>query len=141
MITNKQIKTIQTIFSSEKKLDRDERLAYISGFFQQDIKSLKDLTKIQAIHLTRHLNGEETKQFQFYAYFDANNPQHKALLARCHELGWVQDDKPHLVDLNCLGGWLISKRSPVKKALLDMSHKEVSKIIFAIENMIKSKYK
>ncbi|MFJ1366646.1 hypothetical protein ACILDU_09420 [Capnocytophaga canimorsus] len=53
----------------------------------------------------------------------------------------MQDDKPHLVDLNRLGVWLISKRSPVKKALQDMSHKEVSKIIFAIENMIKGKYK
>ncbi|MFJ1412474.1 hypothetical protein [Capnocytophaga canimorsus] len=141
MITTDQIKTIQTIFSSKKKLDRDERLAYISGFFQQDIKSLKDLTKIQAIHLTRHLNGEETKQFQIYAYFDTQNPQHRALLARCHELGWVQEENPNFVDLNRLGGWLISKRSPVKKALQDMSHKEVSKIIFAIENMIKGKYK
>lgn len=140
-ITTDQIKIIQTIFS-KKKLDRDERLAYISGFFQQDVKSLKDLTKIQAIHLTRHLNGEQTEPFQIYAYFNAQNPQHRALLARCYELGWVvSHDGRVIADLNKLGSWLISKRSPVKKALMDMSHKEVSKVIFAVENMTRGKYK
>lgn len=139
MITTDQIKTIQTLLH-KRFTDRQERLEFLSEFFTVEIKSTKDLTKTQATHLIRYLNGEKITPFQIYAYFDAQNPQHRALLARCHELGWVKGHK-RFVDLNRLGAWLISKRSPVKKALMDMNKQEISKVIFAIENMIKSKYK
>ncbi len=140
MITTDQIRIIQTLLN-KRFSERQERLEFLSNFFGMEIKSTKDLTKTQATYLIRYLNGEKITPFQIYAYFDRQNSQHRALLARCHELGWVQDENPNFVDLNRLGSWLISKRSPVKKALQDMSHKEVSKVIYAIENMIKSKYK
>ncbi|MDO4783120.1 MAG: hypothetical protein Q4A09_07890 [Capnocytophaga felis] len=139
MITTDQIKIIQTILN-KRFTDRQERLDFLSDFFGTEIKSTKDLSEKQAFQLIRYLKEGKTIDNAFFARFDTQNPQHRALLARCHELGWVQEENPNFVDLNRLGGWLISKRSPVKKALQDMSHKELSKVIFAIENMIKSKY-
>lgn len=144
-ITNEQLKVIQTLLNKRFN-DRQERLDFLSDFFGMEIKSTKELTEKQAFILIRHLKSPSPSGrdlgWGFYARFDVQNPQHKALLARCHELGWVVSHDGRVVaDLNKLGGWLISKRSPVKKALMEMSHKEVSKIIFAIENMIKSKYK
>ncbi|WP_392419386.1 hypothetical protein ACF3OE_06425 [Capnocytophaga canis] len=144
MITTDQIRIIQTLLN-KRFSEREERLEFLSDFFGMQIKSTKDLSEKQAFILIRHLKSPSPSGrdlgWGFYARFDTQNPQHRALLARCHELGWVQDDNPNFVDLNRLGAWLISKRSPVKKALQDMSHKEVSKVIYAIENMIKSKYK
>ncbi|MFJ1474060.1 hypothetical protein ACILE9_07320 [Capnocytophaga cynodegmi] len=139
MITTDQIKIIQTLLN-KRFTDRQERLDFLSEFFVIEIKSTKDLSEKQAFQLIRFLKEGKTIDNAFFARFDTQNPQHRALLARCHELGWVQDENPNFVDLNRLGSWLISKRSPVKKALMEMSHKEVSKVIFAIENMIKSKY-
>lgn len=143
MITNKQLKIIQTLLN-KRFTDRQERLDFLSEFFAIEIKSTKDLSEKQAFILIRHLKSPSPSGrdlgWGFFARFDTQNPQHRTLLARCHELGWVQDENPNFVDLNRLGSWLISKRSPVKKALMEMSHKEVSKVIFAIENMIKSKY-
>ena len=139
MITNKQLKIIQTLLN-KRFTDRQERLDFLSEFFAIEIKSTKDLSEKQAFQLIIFLKEGKTIDNAFFARFDTQNPQHRTLLARCHELGWVQEDNPNFVDLNRLGAWLISKRSPVKKALMEMSHKEVSKVIFAIENMIKSKY-
>ena len=141
MITPDQIKIIQTLLN-KRFSERQERLEFLSDFFGVEIKSTKDLTEKQAFQLIRYLKEGKTIDNAFFARFDAQNPQHRALLARCHELGWVVSHDGRVIpDLNKLGAWLISKRSPVKKALMDMSHKEVSKVIFAIENMIKGKYK
>ena len=142
MITPDQIKIIQTILN-KRFSDRQERLEFLSDFFGMEIKSTKDLSEKQAFQLIRYLKEGKTIDNAFFARFDAQNPQHRALLARCHELGWVSvaPTGKVLPDLNKLGSWLISKRSPVKKSLQEMSHKEVSKVIYAIENMIKGKYK
>lgn len=142
MITKQQLKIIQTLLN-KRFTDRQERLEFISDFFGMEIKSTKDLTEKQAFQLIRFLKEGKTIDNAFFARFDPNNSQHLTVLARCHELGWVTlaVGGKIVADLNRLGSWLISKRSPVKKALMDMSHKEVSKVIFAIESMIKSKYK
>ncbi len=140
MITNEQLKIIQTLLN-KRFTDRQERLDFLSDFFAVEIKSTKDLTEKQAFQLIRYLKEGKAIDNAFFARFDAQNPQHKALLARCHELGWVQSENPNFVDLNRLGAFLISKKSPVKKALLDMSSKEVSRIIYVLEKIIKEKYK
>lgn len=142
MITAQQLKIIQTILH-QRYSDRRERLEFLSEFFTMEINSTKELTQKQAFELIRYLKEGKAISNDFFARFDANNPQHRTLLARCHELGWVcaAPTGKILPDLNKLGSWLISKRSPVKKALLDMSHKEISKVIFALENMIKSNIK
>lgn len=141
MITTDQIRIIQTLLN-KRFADRTERLDFVSDFFGMEVKSTKELTEKQAFQLIRYLKEGKTIDNAFFARFDPQNPQHRTVLARCHELGWVvSHDGRIIADLNRLGGWLISKKSPVKKALLDMSSKEVSKVIYVLENMLKSKYK
>lgn len=140
MITAAQLKQIQTLLN-KRFTDRQERLDFLSDFFNQEIKSTKELTEKQAFQLIRFLKEGKTIDNAFFARFDPQNTQHRTILSRCHELSWVQEENPNFVDLNRLGGFLISKYSPVKKPLLDMSHREASKIIEALENIIKSKYK
>lgn len=76
-----------------------------------------------------------------WARFDKYNSQHKTILSHCHTLGWKSEENPAFVDLNRLGGWLKSNRSPVQKPLLEMNRKELSKIIAALESMIKKQFK
>lgn len=142
MITTDQIKIIQTLLN-KRFTDRQERLEFLSDFFGMEIKSTKDLTKIQAIHLTRYLNGEKIEPFQIYAYFDAKNTQHSTILARCHELGWTTTTNSGklIPDLERLGGFLISKWSPVRKPLMQMNRKEASKIITCLTQILEKKYK
>lgn len=140
MITPLQLKTLQTLLN-KRFSDREERLDFLSDFFGMEIKSTKDLTKLQAIQLTQALKGEKVTENQSFALFDKNNSQHRTILSRCHELGWVVSQGGRVIaDLNRLGGFLISKYSPVQKALSEMTKQELSKVIFALENMLKKKY-
>lgn len=144
MITAAQLKTLQTLLN-KRFSDREERLDFLSDFFGMEIKSTKDLTEKQASILIGHLKNPSAKErnlgWGFFARFDPKNAQHRTILSRCHELSWVQQETPNLVDLDRLGGFLISKYSPVQKALSEMTKQELSKVIFALENMLKSKYK
>lgn len=139
-IQPKQIQQLQTICSS-KFHDRDERLDFMSSFFGQEINSTKDLTRIQADDLIYFMNTGNAPNNFSWGKFNKDNTQHKGVLSLCHQLGWVQEQNPAWVDINRLGSWLKSKRSPVQKPLMEMDTKEVSKIIFALEQMIKKRYK
>jgi len=76
-----------------------------------------------------------------WAFFDKNNRQHSNILSLCHQLSWVQESNPKYVDLARLSGWLKSYRCPVNKPLQQMEAKELSKIIFALEQMLTKQYK
>jgi hypothetical protein len=93
-----------------------------------------DLSMIQANDLINSLTTN-------WAFFDKNNTQHSNVLSLCHQLGWVQDANPRFVDLQRLSNWFKSFRSPVQKPLQAMEPKEVSKVIFALEQMLGKKYK
>lgn len=140
MITPLQLKTLQTLLN-KRFSDREERLDFLSDFFSVEIKSTKDLSEKQAFQLIRYLKEGKIIDNGFFARFNPQNTQHRTILSLCHELNWVQEENPHWVDLNRLGGWLISKWSPVQKALSEMTKQELSKVIFALENMLKKKYK
>lgn len=140
MITPLQLKTLQTLLN-KRFSDREARLDFLSDFFGMEIKSTKDLTEQQAFQLIRFLKEGRVAPAGSFAHFDKNNAQHRTILSLCHELGWVQEENPHWVDLDRLGGWLISKWSPVKKALSQMNKTELSKIIRALKNISNEKTK
>ena len=81
-----------------------------------------------------------------WSFFDKSNKQHMYILILCVDFGW---SKPHpkkaidVADLGALDKWLrgIHKigQSPVKKALQDMDKAELSKVIYALENMVLKK--
>lgn len=138
MITAAQLKQIQTLLN-KRFSDREERLDFLSEFFEMEIKSTKDLTKLQAVQLIQALKNEPITENISFALFNKNNAQHRTILSRCYELGWVgtTDSGKIIPDLDRLGVFLISKYSPVKKALSQMNKTELSKIIGALKKMQK----
>ena len=139
-ITTTQITQLQTICSGKFR-SREERLEALSEMMGVEINSIKDLNRLQADELIYFFNTGKTLDHSSWAMFDKHNSQHKTVLSLCHQLGWVQEANPQFVDLQRLGSWLKSDRSPVKMPLKEMSRAEVSKIIYALQNILKSQYK
>lgn len=139
-ITQKQISQLQTICSGKFK-DREERLETISEMVGDHIESIKDLSQLQADELIHFFNTGKAIDHTAWGFFDMRNGQHKAVLSLCHTLGWVKEDNPNFVDLHRLGGFLKSDKSPVKSPLKEMTTAECSKVIFALQKIVQTKYK
>lgn len=77
-----------------------------------------------------------------YARFDKDNSKHMRILATCITIGWWKShprfDKT--ADLERLGKWLMSDKSPVQKPLSKMTPAELSKIITALDIITVKKY-
>lgn len=135
-ISPNQIKQLQ-IACSGKFSNRDERLEAVTEILGVTIDSFKSLSALQADELIFFFNTGKMPDNSSWAIFDKYNTQHRAVLSLCYQIGWVKEENPSIVDLHRLGGWLKSKRSPVKKPLKEMTKQEVSKIITAMQNMLK----
>nr|DAN67628.1 MAG TPA: Protein of unknown function (DUF1018) [Caudoviricetes sp.] len=135
MISTRQLKILQSLLGKRFK-DRDEWLAFLSDFVFRELGSSKELTEDEAFEILDWLKYNYGKE----AYFDSHNAQHLNLLAKCHELGWVQVENPKIPDLQRLGRWLLSKKCPVQKPLKEMTTKEVSKVIGSLEKIIEKRY-
>lgn len=138
-ITKDQVIQLQSICSG-KFHNREERLEALSEITGFELKSVKDLNQVQAADLIYFFNTGKSPDNSSWAVFDKRNTKHMGILARCHTLGWVQEDKPQFVDLHRLGGWLKSNRSPVQKPLKEMTSPELSKIIKALESITQKQY-
>ncbi|KIA86605.1 hypothetical protein [Flavobacterium sp. AED] len=78
-----------------------------------------------------------------WGLFDKNNQQHKAILSLLRQVQWVVPNGKwgEVPDINRLSEFLKSDKSPINKPLKKMEPQEVSKIIVALEGIVKSKYK
>lgn len=77
-----------------------------------------------------------------WGLFDKNNSKHKYILSLLRQLGLTIEVKGRdVADINKLSEWLKSERSPVQKPLQKMNSVELSKIIGALEGMMKKRYK
>lgn len=134
-ITKNQIIQVQSAMSTRCG-SRDERLDFIAGFLDRKIKSTKDLSKIEADELLYFLNYGKTKNYD-WGRFNKQNKQHRTLLSLMHQANWVVPNETHgeVADLDRLGNFLKSTKSPVNKPLLKMDFKEVSKVIIAFEGI------
>lgn len=139
-ITKPQIQQLQTICAGKFR-SREERLEALSEMMGVEVLSVKDLNRLQADELIYFFNTGKSLDHSSWAIFDRHNTQHKTILSLCHQLGWVQEENPQFVDLHRLGGWLKSDRSPVKQPMKEMDRPQLSKIIFALQNMLKTRYK
>lgn len=135
MISTRQIKILQNLLGKRFN-DREERIAFLSDFAQRELSSSKELTEDEAFKVLDWLKYNYAKEAQFDGY----NTQHLSLLAKCHELGWVREDNPKIPDLGRLGRFLLSKRCPIQKPLMEMTTKEASKVISALERIIEKRY-
>jgi hypothetical protein len=136
-----QIRQIQTILS-KRKLDRTERLDFLASEFNRVFSSTKELSFIEADELIYFLRTGK-KQPANWAYFDNGNPQHRKLLSQLRTAQWVVENEKYgfVADLERLSNFLKSPKSPVNKPLKAMSPKEVSKIVFVFDQIIKGTYK
>lgn len=137
--TINQIKILQSQCSGKFR-DREERLEAVSSLIGVEVHSFKELSQYQATELIHFFNTGEMPDSTSWARFDKHNSQHRTILSHCHTLGWKSEENPAFVDLNRLGGWLKSNRSPVQKPLLEMNRKELSKVIFALEQITKKQF-
>lgn len=79
-----------------------------------------------------------------WAVFNRENKQHLYILSLMRQLGWTRPGAiigNTVPEMKFLSDFLKSKRSPVSKPLQDMNREETSKIIIALEGIIKSRYK
>ena len=107
--------------------------------------STNDLSFEQANKIIRQAGGTpfaNKNAEDNWGTFNNKNGQHRYILSLCRQLNWVinSDKYGKVADLNRLSNFLKSDRSPVKKPLQKMSPAEVSKIITALESIIKSNY-
>ncbi|HZW63610.1 MAG TPA: hypothetical protein VFF15_08220 [Flavobacteriaceae bacterium] len=105
--------------------------------------STNDLTHAQANQIISKLGG---KPFYYdnWALFDKNNKQHLNILSLAMQYGWSipHPTRGEIADLGRLSEWLKhDKKCPVHNKLINMMPNELSKIIHALEQMIKWKYK
>lgn len=79
----------------------------------------------------------------YWGMFDRLNHQHSKVLSLLHQLQWAKPDPKYgrVPDIERLGQWLQSKRSPVNKPLKKMDQKELNKIFTALKGIIRATYK
>lgn len=110
--------------------------------------STNDLTFEQANEILKKLGKQPVKPAKedsplYWGYFDRNNTQHKQIQSLLHQLHWTVEHPKYgrVADLERFGSWLQSKRSPVRLPLKQMDARECSKIIIALEGIVKSTYR
>lgn len=110
--------------------------------------STNDLSFEQANKILRQLGIQPIRPDKedtplFWGFFDRKNKQHMQIQSLLHQLHWTVDHPKYgrVADLERFGSWLQSERSPVRKPLKKMDVKECSKIIIALEGIVKSTYK
>lgn len=122
-----------------KKFDcRQDKIDFLSSYFKRELQSSKELTPSEMVNVTQFLKTGNVPSLRLWGAFDKANKQHMQILSLCMTYGWT---KGQYADLNSLSSWLQSKKSPVRKPLIDMSSTELSQIINALSGMVKSKYK
>ncbi len=140
MITDQQIRIVHSLLPHRIKVDKEAKTELISQFTEDCKKtSTKDLTWLQANQLIMSLGGTPITANRAYMRFDVQNSKHRAILSLCHQYGWSVFQKGrYIADMHRLAEWLQHK-SPVQKPLTEMTSKELSKVITAMENMVATK--
>ncbi|MDO6808111.1 hypothetical protein Q4603_05810 [Zobellia galactanivorans] len=121
---------------------KEEAVQWATGDIEK--RSAKDLTYDQADKLIKQLTGANNRPLVHpYGAFDAKNPRHRKILSLCITYGWKKlKNGKEVADINRLGEWLENDpRAPVHKPLKKQDHDELSKTVFALEKLIKWKYK
>lgn len=109
--------------------------------------SCDDLTFDQANQILKQLHVKPVRMVrentpEYWGFFTKTNTQHKYILSLLQQIGWVKthDVYGKVADIERLGKWLQSKRSPVNKPLKKMTPTELSTIVNAFESMLGKKF-
>lgn len=108
--------------------------------------SLKSINQLQAKNIILAQTGgtiiTQPKE-KYFAFFDIKKGSHRKILSLMRTAQWTKKDpeKGEIADMDLLDKFLKSNRSPVKKALMEMSDQEIQKIILALNGIVKHRYK
>ncbi len=85
----------------------------------------------------------EPQKNENWGLFDKNNNQHRTVMSHLYTAQWTVQNEAgrEIPDLLRFSDWLKSEKSPVRKPLMDMTSKEISKIIVALGGIIEHKFK
>lgn len=138
-------KTIQIlqIELAKKFGNRSEKLDFLSQFTGRELLTSKELAELEATDVVTFLKTGR-RPVNRWAFFDIKKRQHRYILSILQQAGWTVFDtrkKRYIADMQRLGKWLQSERSPVKKPLITQSNKELSKTIYALENILRFELK
>lgn len=120
---------------------KEELVQQITG--QPNKRSCKDLSFEQANQLLSKLGiAPQSSPGKYWGTFSMKNPQHKYILSLLRQIGWTKtSDRYGLVaDMERLGNFLQSEKSPVQKPLRQMSKPETTKLINCLESMLGKKF-
>lgn len=101
-------------------------------------ESLSELFSSEAHRLIKRLQGEkQSTATPRHLQFDLSNSKHRYILSLCQQLGWSKQTKKHtsVADMEKLNNWLLSERSPVKQCLMDIPYVQLSKVVYALEQI------
>ncbi|MWB92959.1 hypothetical protein GON26_01165 [Flavobacterium sp. GA093] len=86
------------------------------------------------------LEGGRSHSKSNWGLFDKTNSQHKYVLSLLRQAQWVVPNERYgeVPDLARLSEFLKSEKSPVNKPLKSMFPEEISKIIIALEGIVKT---
>lgn len=116
---------------------KEEWVQWVTG--DKTITSLKALTFEQAEKILHQQTGVTSDKSKFQR-FDIKNSQHKYILSMCHTIGWTKNkDGKVIPDMEAFGHWL-QTRSPIKLPLPDMGTKQIQKVIYAFEQVVKHQF-
>lgn len=127
---------------------KEELVQWATG--TNDKTSLNDLSYAQAekiLNAQGHSHGLQIRDSvstttENWGLFDKMNTKHLYILSLLRQLGITIEIKGRdVADINKLSEWLKSDKSPVQKPLKRMTSLEESKIIHALEQMMKKKWK
>lgn len=125
--------------------DDDERAFMVQRITGSLMKtSCNDLSFNQAAELLERLglsSHKKNNQNQ-WGRFSKNNRQHMYILSLMRQIGWTKNSERYgvIADMERLGNWLKSSRSPVQMPLMDMNSHQTNTIINALESMLGKKF-
>lgn len=87
--------------------------------------------------------SENPQKNENWGLFDKKKKQHLTVLSMLRTAQWTVPSERYgeVADLERFSNWLKSEKSPVCKPLLEMTSKEVSKIIVAFGGVVEHKFK
>ncbi len=143
-VTKEQIITIHVLLPERIKRDaeaKEELLMAMTG--NPEIRSTTKLTFDEANDLIASLGGKR-HSYDHWAIFDRNNDQHRYIMSLMIQVGWSNYEVNlgrHLADMKHLSEFLKSEKSPCQKKLKDMNVLETSRVIRALEGILKHNLK
>ncbi|MDB4157946.1 hypothetical protein N9609_00495 [bacterium] len=138
-ITIEQIRYIHKLLPHTIKDNADPKAMIITRF-TKDVtkKSTTNLTFAQANELIKSYGGTPIK-YDHWAYLDFTNSQHGRIYSVLMQMEWTLyhiEKQKHIADLMRFSEWLKSNKSPVRKKVKEMTPKECSKVISALEMIL-----